>query len=343
MTPGFVTVPAADASKAPLGKNTASVGPGPPRLKSKEAMPILPLIASLSVAASFAADRPTDETPAQATLLADRTAIWPGGTINLAVNFKIQKGWHLYWRGQNDSGFSPGFDWVSTPGWKVGEIRWPAPHRHISPGDLLDHIYENDLTLIIPLTAEKTVKPGTPLTIAAAAKWLVCKEACLPGDADLAITIPVVATEAEAKPSASAAMITAAQKLIRKPAPPTVTAKVEGSTLILSSPGAESVKFYPDESGAWVAKPTESCTAKGDTLRIALDLDRKGDKPPTAAIGILEARLPSGKPAGSIKPGESAKTSDPGKPLESAPRVETYSINVPLKAVSPAAPAASKP
>lgn len=302
-------------------------------------MPLLSLIASLSVAAApaVAIPTPTDETPAQATLLADRTAIWPGGTINLAVNFKIQKGWHLYWRGQNDSGFSPGFDWVLPPGFKVGEIRWPAPHRHVSPGDLLDHIYENDLTLIIPVTAEKTLKPGTPLTIAAAAKWLVCKEACLPGDADLSITLPVVATEAEAKPSASAAKIAAAQKLIPQPAPATVTARVEGSTLVLIAPGAESVTFYPDESGAWVTKPIESCAAKGDTLRIPLDFDRKGDKAPTAALGILEAKLPAAKSA------EPAKPSDPGKIPESTPRTAAYSINVPLKAVSPAAPAASKP
>ncbi|MGH7130585.1 MAG: protein-disulfide reductase DsbD domain-containing protein [Phycisphaerales bacterium] len=308
-------------------------------------MPIFPLLACLSIAATPtapAATVPADESPAQATLHADRSAIWPGGTINLAVNFKIQKGWHLYWRGQNDSGFSPGIDWTLPAGCKVGEIRWPAPHRHIAPGDLLDHIYEGDLTLIVPFTADKTVKPGTPLAIAGAAKWLVCKEACLPGDATLSLALPVVAAETEAKASPSAAKIAAAQKLIPQPAPATVVAKVDGSTLILNAPGAESITFLPDEAGAFVVKPLVSCTAKGDTLRIPLDLDRRGDKQPTAAIGILEAKFPAAKTADATKP-EAAKPSDPGKTPESTPRTVAYSINVPLRARAPAEPGATKP
>lgn len=296
-------------------------------------LPILTLLSTTALTSPAA-----DPTPATATLWADRTAIWPGGSITLAVHFAIKKDWHIYSRSQNDSGFSPGFTWNLPPGLTVGDIRWPEPKRHISDGDLLDHVYENEVTLLIPLKADKSVKPGATLQIKADGKWLVCREACLPGEASLAISMPVVATESDSKPSPNAPKIAAAEKTIPKPASPPLTAKIEGSTLIISCPGAEAISFYPDESSLPAVKPIQTCLGKGETLRVPLDLSHPAEKSP-AAMGIVVCRHPA-KPAD----GPREPASNPVKPPESTPRSTAYTIYVPLPpAADAAAPVAPKP
>lgn len=298
-------------------------------------MPTFPILTL--VTASALTSPAAEPSPATATISADRAAIWPGGTITLAVHFAIKKDWHIYSRSQNDSGFSPGFIWTLPPGLTVGEIRWPVPKRHISDGELLDHVYENEVTLLVPLTADKSVKPGSKLEVKAESKWLVCREACLPGDAILTITVPVVAAEADATPSPTAPKIVAAEKALPKPATAPFAAKIEGSTLVITCPGAEAISFFPDESSVPAVKPIQTCEGKGETLRVPLDLSRPVPKP-AAATGIVVCRHPA-KPEAKPAPA----TPNPAQPAESTPRSTAYTINVRLASNPEPGPAPTAP
>jgi DsbC/DsbD-like thiol-disulfide interchange protein len=107
----------------------------------------------------------------------------------LLVTFEIADGWHLYWPGYNDTGFAPKFTLTSDqPGVTFGAPTWPSPVRHAAEGEIVDHIYEGRLTVAVPVHRPEGTSASVTLNIGC--KYLVCKESCLPGAANVSITVP---------------------------------------------------------------------------------------------------------------------------------------------------------
>jgi DsbC/DsbD-like thiol-disulfide interchange protein len=53
-----------------------------------------------------------------------------GDEVWAGVRFRLDPGWHVYWRNPGDSGGPPRVRWTRLPpGWSAGEIEWPAPQR----------------------------------------------------------------------------------------------------------------------------------------------------------------------------------------------------------------------
>ncbi len=47
----------------------------------------------------------------------------------IAVQIRMTKGWHTYWRVPGDAGLPPRFDWSGSENIADVEIQWPAPQR----------------------------------------------------------------------------------------------------------------------------------------------------------------------------------------------------------------------
>ncbi|MET0179157.1 MAG: protein-disulfide reductase DsbD domain-containing protein, partial [Novosphingobium sp.] len=142
--------------------------------------------AMLTAGPAFAAT-----THIRAELIAERTSIAPGETGTLAVWMRPEPGWHGYWENPGDAGFGMSFRWTLPPGAKVGAPRYPVPGTLLIAG-LMNHVYEHDYALLVPLTVPATATPGTMLTVSAEADWLACtNEICVPERGRLAATIPV--------------------------------------------------------------------------------------------------------------------------------------------------------
>jgi len=92
----------------------------------------------------------------------------------------------------------------------AGPLEWPHPHR-LPAGPLVNFGYDDDTLLLSTIQVPADLKPGTSATLNGKAEWLECKDVCIPGSADLVLTLPVKSTAA---PSAQAALFTAARKLI---------------------------------------------------------------------------------------------------------------------------------
>ena len=107
----------------------------------------------------------------------------PGGTITVALEENIRAGWHTYWINPGDAGAGHEINWTLPPGWKAGAIQWPTPKR-LPVGPLMDYGYEGKLWLLQMLTVPADAKLGDTITLKAAAHWLVCKDICVPEDAD---------------------------------------------------------------------------------------------------------------------------------------------------------------
>jgi thiol:disulfide interchange protein/DsbC/DsbD-like thiol-disulfide interchange protein len=128
-------------------------------------------------------------------LISDQTSITPGSSFTLGVHFKPEPGWHIYWKNPGDSGLAPKFAWQSTGGVSVDAPLWPYPER-IEVGPLVNYGYGE---VLLPFTARFSQSPSdaSSVTVTLSTQWLVCKDECVPGEAELQTTLPISAKPGE--------------------------------------------------------------------------------------------------------------------------------------------------
>lgn len=130
------------------------------------------------------------------TLLADSSAIVPGKSLSLGILFEIAPGWHIYWRNPGDAGLATSIDWDVPEGYSVSALHWPIPKRIVEPGDIQVFGYKNRVLLWVDINVPAELMAGSEARFVARAKWLVCEAICIPGSAEMEITLPVADTAA---------------------------------------------------------------------------------------------------------------------------------------------------
>ncbi len=238
------------------------------------------------VAASNAGAQPADQPArARARLISEQPALIPGSTAWLGVTFDIDKDWHLYWDGTNDTGFPVKLTPTLPDGYKAGSVVWPAPIRHVTD-NFLDHVYENRVTLLLPVQVAADAKAGSKATIEVEAEWLVCKQACLPGDTHLSITLPVSAT---VTPAARPEDALFAEARANTPKPldksrPQVSVAWGPDSVRITAPHAKSLAFYPARDSVALTDLRPQGESKSDTLTLHMDKAGPGDR----LAGVVE-------------------------------------------------------
>jgi len=126
-----------------------------------------------------------------ASLVAADAAVRPGTPFTVAVHLVHQPHWHTYWVNPG-TGLPTEVTWSLPPGWKAGEIQWPAPNVLLDTrGNVIGNGYEGDLLLPVTLTPPKDLAAGTPVVLNAKVDWLMCQDECVPGSAKVSLTLPV--------------------------------------------------------------------------------------------------------------------------------------------------------
>jgi DsbC/DsbD-like thiol-disulfide interchange protein len=150
---------------------------------------------------------------ARVQLLARQTAIAPGSNVQVGVHFILEPGWHIYWINPGDSGQPPSLKWQLPPGFAAGEIQWPRPERMQSSAELADYGYHDDVLLMVPIHAPHFInnEQSRGLRFAMEAKWLVCREVCIPEHAGLELFLHSSATKEN---PATAKLFADAEKLL---------------------------------------------------------------------------------------------------------------------------------
>jgi len=202
----------------------------------------------------------------------------------------MEKGWHIYWVNPGDSGQPPAFKWQPPLGLVAGEIQWPRPERMQSSPQLADYGYHDDVVLLVPLRELPTWNPGALLnvTIRLDARWLICREVCLPDQAHLELSLP----QKSGPDAATEKLFSRALRLVPKPLPAGWKAGVESrqDEFVLSIRAKKSLsaaQFFPlepsqiDNAAAQKVEPV----AKG--ARITLKRSDELLKPITVLRGIL--------------------------------------------------------
>ena len=129
----------------------------------------------------------------QASLVAADATVQPGHPLTVALRFVHDPHWHTYWLNPG-TGLPTKLDWKLPPGWSAGDIQWPAPHVITDrTGTITGNGYDGELLLPATLTPPADLAPGVNVTLHASAEWLMCAEVCVPGNADVSLTLPVAA------------------------------------------------------------------------------------------------------------------------------------------------------
>ena len=126
-----------------------------------------------------------------ASLVATETSVQPGHPLQAALRLVHEPHWHTYWINAG-TGYPTKLTWQLPEGWTASEINWPVPtiiKDHA--GNVTGNGYDGEMLLPVTLTPPKTLPIGTPVKFKAKAEWLMCSETCVPGSADISLTLPV--------------------------------------------------------------------------------------------------------------------------------------------------------
>ncbi len=127
--------------------------------------------------------------PLKIQLVAADTTIQPGKSFYVGLHLAHPPGHHTYWKAPGIVGMPTAFAWNLPPGWKAGEIEWPAPERVFMFNIKAQGVHAEKI-LPIRLTPPADLAPG-PVTLEGKARWMCCARTCNPGFQDLRIDLVV--------------------------------------------------------------------------------------------------------------------------------------------------------
>ncbi len=125
-----------------------------------------------------------------ARLIADTKAIVPGEPFKLGVELTMQPGWHTYYKEPGDAGMPTKIIWKLPTGFQSSSLYWEKPTRFEESG-ITTYGYTNKTLIAITVIPPGNLKPTTALNLSGHVKWLSCKDLCVPGQAEVNLTLPV--------------------------------------------------------------------------------------------------------------------------------------------------------
>lgn len=231
-------------------------------------------------------------------LVAEHSSLAPGESVLAGIQLKIEDHWHVYWKNPG-IGDPVGITWTLPDGWTAGPILWPTPST-FSLGGIVTYGFEGHLVLPVELRAPADAPPGK-VELQGSVTWLVCHEECVPGDAELTLTLQVAAGKREWSPHAP--LFTAARERWPKPLPAGTRAgaAVDGKQIVLQLQGdgpwkaaATKLYFYPEKEGEGGSasdvvdtEAAQDVSRAGDTTTVRLRMPKRRRTAPSELKGVL--------------------------------------------------------
>ena len=225
--------------------------------------------------------------------------VFPNRNLNAGIPtdaglyIKLEPGWHVYWKNAGDSGEPPRILWTLPAGVAANAIEFPAPQR-LPLGPLMDFGYENEVLFPFTVQATTIAKAG-PSLLHAKVNWLVCRDVCIPGKADLDQSVTVIA-----RPPAVNSISAADQQLwqrlanrLPQPLPGGDTAVFQpvstGFRLAVATGRRESqAEFFPEDEGILDNPAPQAVTSTANGLILDLKQDADLKAAPAQLTGVLE-------------------------------------------------------
>lgn len=245
------------------------------------------LIFALSLLSLSAA--PVRDQHVEAELIALNSSIQPGETFTVGLRLKHDEHWHTYWK-SSATGYATSIDWDLPEGFTAGDIKWPTPMPY-ALGDFVDFVFEGEVILEVVLTAPADLPADQEVRLSASVGWLMCKDVCIPGSADLSLTLPV-STAAPGTDARWAALF--AENALKMPVsatPYTATAWKKDAKVYLavSGPGAvpDDLYFFDDQIFLKPVIKQPSQTLPDGSVVLELEIDPDGVGAADQLTGVL--------------------------------------------------------
>ncbi len=118
-----------------------------------------------------------------------------GGKLYAGVQIDMPAGWKTYWRAPGDAGgVPPEFDFSASKNLGSARVLYPAPHRSVDKAGTTIG-YKDRVTFPVELIA---TDPSQPVGLKLKAAYGVCKDICIPAEAELELMVPIdISTSAE--------------------------------------------------------------------------------------------------------------------------------------------------
>jgi len=127
----------------------------------------------------------------QVNLVQEAQTIQPGQPFWVAIHFKIDKDWHVYWKNPGDVGVPVSFKWQLPTGFEAGPIQWPCPEKFIT-SDMIGFGYAEEVVFLSQIMPPQNLQEGTQHQISVQTDWLVCSATmCQPGSAESELLVHV--------------------------------------------------------------------------------------------------------------------------------------------------------
>lgn len=125
-----------------------------------------------------------------AELVSEVESIQPGQPFWVALRMEMEPEWHTYWKNAGDAGMATTIDWDLPEGFSAGELKFPYLEKIVVEG-VGSYGYEDVVFLLAKITPPKDLQPGKSIELKGKEDWLECKIECIPGSAELSLSLPV--------------------------------------------------------------------------------------------------------------------------------------------------------
>ncbi|MBT5923357.1 MAG: thiol:disulfide interchange protein [Cellvibrionales bacterium] len=128
-------------------------------------------------------------------LVSEQGYLVAGETAQLALRLLPDEGWHTYWKNPGDTGLPTRVIWQLPEQFRAGDLEWPVPER-IDYQGAVNFGYHGETWLPVSISVPVSIASGAinsqgEITLSATAKWLICKDVCIPGKAELQLVLPL--------------------------------------------------------------------------------------------------------------------------------------------------------
>jgi thiol:disulfide interchange protein DsbD len=230
----------------------------------------------------------------EAELVPAVAGVQPGQPFEVALRLAHDPEWHSYWI-YSGTGYPTTIKWTLPPGWRAGDIQWPVPRvLKDAHGAITGNGYDGEVFLLVTLTPPAGLAPGINVTLQAAVEWLMCKEVCMPGDAKLELTLPVVSGPTPPDAQWGAKLAAAHGQLPHASAgwQFTATRATKTVTLTFRPPAGTAFTpadfhFFADDGLIAYDQPQPVRAGTDGAFVMDLTIDSAGPQNPTRLYGVL--------------------------------------------------------
>lgn len=217
-------------------------------------------------------------------LLAGADAAAAGQRVVAGVEIETKPDWKTYWRNPGDAGVPPAFDWSKSVNVAAAVVRYPAPQRLVDKGGVTIGYLGGVVFPVIVTPAD----PAKPVTLKLTIDYGVCKDICVPAQADLSLDIAAAGAGPMSAPLADAldrlprmrGQERAGDPVVKSIAvelaatPPRLTLDV----LLPDGVSAEAIDaFLVTEEGGFMPLPTRASAPAKGMARLVVDLSKDVD------------------------------------------------------------------